>query len=207
MTMAQRLDVTAEVASITATLAARRDPSYEWGMRRTVPSQQPAHAVRVPEIYRTTAEWRRAHKGIEPEEALRLCEALWATGWREERRVAIELIRRDTRLLRIVEWERLARWSGDIDNWEMIDHMAYVTGRRLIEDAALLDSVQALERSDNPWQRRLAVVTLIIAFMKGGVFREELSGMGDRLLKDEHPLVRKAVVWARDRLKKDHQHD
>jgi hypothetical protein len=27
--------------------------------------------------------------------------------------------------------------------------------------------------------------------------------MGDRLQKDKHPLVRRAVVWARDRLRKD----
>jgi 3-methyladenine DNA glycosylase AlkD len=61
--------------------------------------------------------------------------------------------------------------------------------------------------SANPWQRRLALVTLIVAFMKGGVFRDELSSMGDRLEKDEHPLVRRAVVWARDRLRKDHLDD
>ncbi len=36
----QRLGVAAEVASITATLEARRDPAYEAGMRRTVPSTQ-----------------------------------------------------------------------------------------------------------------------------------------------------------------------
>jgi 3-methyladenine DNA glycosylase AlkD len=58
--------------------------------------------------------------------------------------------------------------------------------------------------SENPWQRRLALVTLIVAFMKGAMFRDELTAMADRLQKDKHPLVRRAVVWARDRLKKDH---
>jgi hypothetical protein len=47
-------------------------------------------------------------------------------------------------------------------------------------------------------------VTLIAAFRKGGMFREELAAAADRLQKDPHPLVRRAVVWARDRLKKDH---
>ena len=28
--------------------------------------------------------------------------------------------------------------------------------------------------------------------------------MAERLQKDTHPLVRRAVVWARDRLQKDH---
>jgi len=187
-----------------ATLEARRDPAYEWGMRRTVPSQQPAHATRVPMIYKTAAEWRREHKDVPLEERFDLCEALWATGWREERRVAIELIRRDRKMMEAVGWNRLERWSADIDNWELVDHLSDVTGRLLIADRSLLARAKALTQREQPWQRRLGIVTLIVAFMKGGVFREDLTAMAERLQKDPHALVRRAVVWARDRLKKDH---
>lgn len=205
MTAAAELDLKAEVAAITMALEARRDPSYEWGMRRTVPSLQPSHAVRVPEIYKTAAEWRRAHKAASLEDTLRLCDALWETGWREERRVAIELIRRDRKVMASAGWERLERWSEGIDNWELVDHLAEVTGRMLIDDRSLLAKAEGLTERDHPWQRRLGVVTLIVAFMKGGVYREELSQTAERLQKDPHPLVRRAVVWARDRLRKDHQ--
>jgi 3-methyladenine DNA glycosylase AlkD len=98
----------------------------------------------------------------------------------------------------------LERWSQDLENWEHVDWLAGVTGRMLIADAALLVKAKALESSENPWQRRLGLVTLIVAFMKGGEFREELSAMAGRRKKDPHPLVRRAVAWARDRLKKDH---
>jgi 3-methyladenine DNA glycosylase AlkD len=201
------LDVRAEVAGITAALAARRDPSYEWGMRRTVPSQQPAHATRVPDIRKTGSEWRKAHKGIDVAETFALCDALWDTGWREERLVAIDLIRVAKAARETVGWERLERWSEDIDNWEQVDHLADLTGRLLIADRSLLAQTKALESSENPWQRRLALVTLIVAFMKGAVFREELAAMAERRAKDAHPLVRRAVVWARDWLKKDHLDD
>ena len=201
------LDIQVAVASITAALAARRDPGYEWGMRRTVPSQQPAHATRVPDIRKVASEWRRAHQGVEPAEVLALCDALWATGWREERIVAIALIAGSKPVLATARWDQLEAWSTDIDNWEHVDHLADVTGRLLIADLSLLPRAKALEVSDNPWQRRLALVTLIVAFMKGAVFREELSGMAGRLQKDPHPLVRRAVVWARDRLSKDHLDD
>ena len=204
MTSVTALDISAEVAAITAALAARRDPAYEWGMRRTVPSHHPAHATRVPDIRKTALEWRKAHRGASPEEGLALCEALWATGWREERIVAVSLLEGSKAVMQAVEWERLERWSRGIDNWEHVDHLADVTGRMLIADRTLLGEVKALESSEKPWQRRLALVMLIVAFMKGGVFREELSSMADRLQKDPHPLVRRAVVWARDRLKKDH---
>jgi 3-methyladenine DNA glycosylase AlkD len=204
VTIAPLLDVPAEVAAITASLIARRDPGYEWGMRRTVPSHLPAHATRVPDIRKTASEWRREHRDVPPTDVLALCDALWATGWREERIVAISLISGSKAMLRAVDWDRLERWSGDIDNWEHVDHLADATGRLLIAEPTLLARTQALESSDNPWQRRLALVTLIVAFMKGGVYRDELVAMSDRLQKDRHSLVRRAVVWARDRLKKDH---
>ena len=201
------LNVSAEVSAITAALVARRDPGYEWGMRRTVPSQQPAHATRVPDIRKTASEWCREHRDAAPEAVLAVCDALWATGWREERIVAISLIAGSKALLRAGDWDRLERWSGDIDNWEHVDHLADLTGRLLIADASLLPRTLVLESSDNPWQRRLALVTLIVAFMKGNVYRDELAAMSDRLQTDKHPLVKRAVVWARDRLKKDHLND
>jgi 3-methyladenine DNA glycosylase AlkD len=198
------IDVSFESAAITAALQARRDPAYEWGMRRTVPSQLPAHATRVPDIRKTASEWRKAHRDVPSGEVLALCEALWATGWREERIVAIALIEGSKEVLRAAGWEQMERWSEDLENWEHVDWLAGITGRMLIADRTLLAQTKALESSENPWQRRLALVTLIVAFMKGGVFREELSGMAERRQKDPHPLVRRAVVWARDRLKKDH---
>lgn len=205
MTAPVRLDVRCEAALISAALETRRDLAYEAGMRRTVPSRLPAHATRVPEIRKTASEWRRAHKDVEPEEVFALCDALWATGWREERIAAIALIEGSKPLLAAVDWKRLERWSRDLENWEHVDWLAGVTGRALLRDASLLPNVKALESSDNPWQRRLALVTLIVAFVKGGAFREELSAMAERRAKDPDKLVRRAVVWARDRLKKDHR--
>jgi len=198
------LKISAEVAAISATLEGRRDPAYEQGMRRTVPSGLPAHATRVPDIRKTASEWRRAHRGVSAVEVLALCDALWATGWREERIVAIALIEGSRELVAVVDWPRVERWSRDLENWEHVDWLAGVTGQLLIADRTLLGKAKALESSENPWQRRLALVTLIVAFMKGGVLREELAAMAERRAKDPHPLVRRAVVWARDRLKKDH---
>ena len=199
-----RLDIPEEVAAITAALIARRDPAYEAGMRRTVPSEQPAHATRVPDIRKTASEWRLEHRGADPQDVLALGDALWATHYREERIVAIILAGGSKSILEAVSWDQLDRWALDIDNWEHVDHLAGVTGQMLIADPSLLAQVTRLETSENPWQRRLSLVTLIVAFMKGGIYRAELADMADRLQKDKHPLVRRAVIWARDRLQKDH---
>ena len=205
MTSATRLNLPAEVAAIADALAARHDPGYEWGMRRAVPSQQPAHSTRVPDIRKVASDWRRSHRSVAPDEVLAFCDALWATGWREERIVAISLIGGSKPVLTAVGWPQLERWSADIDNWEHVDLLANVTARLLMAGPSLLPRVEALEVSENPWQRRLALVTLIVAFMKGGGFRDELTAMADRRQKDPHALVRRAVVWARDRLRRDHR--
>jgi 3-methyladenine DNA glycosylase AlkD len=202
-TEVQRLDVDAEARAISATLAARRDPGYEWGMRRTVPSSQPAHATRVPEIRATAAEWRREHRDVDNDDLLRLCDALWATRWREERIVAILLLTRAKPSLTFAEWPRLVEWSRDIDNWEHVDQIAGLTGRMLAAEPHRLPDIEALAGSGSGWQRRLSLVTLIVAFQQGGnVWRAPLQAMAQRLRTDKHPLVKRAVVWAHDRLKK-----
>ena len=60
------LNVAREVAAITAALAARRDSAYEWGMRRMVPSAQPAHATRVPNVRAAARPWRGGRLARDP---------------------------------------------------------------------------------------------------------------------------------------------
>ena len=199
MTTSVLLDAAAEAAEITASLVARADPSYEWGMRRTVPSEQPAHATRVPEVRKVAAAWSREHRGAPAPDVLAVCEALWASGWREERIAAIQLLGRRPAFGQ-VEWGRIERWSREIDNWEHVDNLADVTGRLLQRRPDLLGEVGRIAASDHPWQRRLALVTLIVA-ARDGRWEPELTVLTERLTGDKHPLVRKAVVWAHRELR------
>ncbi len=194
-------DVAGQVEHIQAALAARADPTYEWGMRRTVPSEQPAHAVRVPDIRAVATGWLKERRQEPVEDVMTVAEALWGTGWREERIVAVVMLSRSLRRIDAsAAWSIAERWSADIDNWEHVDHLAGATGALLNAEPGLLKAVHGLEASDNPWQRRLAVVTLIEA-ARGGRWRPELESLADRRQRDAHPLVRKAVVWARRELR------
>jgi 3-methyladenine DNA glycosylase AlkD len=192
-----RINVQAEVAAITAALEARRDPAYEAGMRRTVPSALPAHATRVPAIRKVATEWTRAHKLAGGEELIALCEALWATGWREEMLVAVMLLSRSKEAMELVAWEVIERWSGQIENWELVDNLAGgVTGPLLRERPSLRKEVASLAGSAHSWQRRLAVVTLIEATRKDPSWAPELQGLAAKLRSDRGPTMRKAVAWA-----------
>jgi 3-methyladenine DNA glycosylase AlkD len=198
LTTERPIDVGAEIGSITAALKERIDPSYEWGMRRTVPSQQPAHAVRVPDIRRTASDWSRAHKEAAFDDLLALVEGLWASGWREERIVAIALLARSKAARAQLGWEVIERWSAGIDNWELVDNMALLlTGPMLVARPELQAQVEGFGSSDHVWQRRLAIVTLIEAARDDACWLPRLQAMTERLKGDRGPTMRKAVDWGR----------
>jgi len=156
-------EILREVYGIISALEARKDPSYETGMRRTVPSKQSAHAVRVPEIRKVVSEWLKMHRSWPVEDVMVVAESLWSTAWREERIVAIQLVSRFEDAIDHFDWPMVQRWSAEIDNWEHVDHLADVTGRMLGMQPRLISRVEQMAGVYNPWQRRLALVTMIVA--------------------------------------------
>ena len=203
MTTTASLDLPREQGAIAAALEANVDPSYREGMRRTVPSQQQAHAVRVPVIRKIAAEWSRQHKAASPADILALARSLWRTGWREERIVAMALIGRRQDLVANLDWDLVEEWSASIDNWEHVDNMAsLLSGPILIARPELAPRLEPLITSPHVWQRRLAVVTLIEAARDDPVWLPELRSMTTRLKGDRGPTMRKALDWARRTVEK-----
>jgi 3-methyladenine DNA glycosylase AlkD len=193
-------DLLREVMSIISMLDARKDPEYEAGMRRTVPSAQQAHATRVPEIRKVVSEWLKAHKGVPVSDLMMICEMLWSTGWREERIVAIALAKRHRDAIDEIDWDLIKRWSAAIDNWEHVDHLAELSATLLQRQPRLINRVEQLATSYNPWQRRLALVTMIVAG-RDFAWREALRRFTERMSHDDEPAVKKAVTWARRELR------
>lgn len=80
-----------------------------------------------------------------------------------------------------------------LNNWDFVDLTApKIVGNYLLsyEDNGLL---QKLARSDNLWERRVAIVSTY-ALIKTGRFKETLN-IAEMLLKDTHDLIHKAVGW------------
>jgi 3-methyladenine DNA glycosylase AlkD len=196
------------VAAISSAIAARADPSYEWGMRRTVPSSLPAHATRVSDVRRVASRWLRANRKAKTQDVLAVAEALWSSTWREERIAASMLIGRRRDVLASIDWSLVERWTREVDNWEHIDNLAgAVTSPLLLQHPELLENVRSMSHSDHPWQRRCAVVTLLGAARHDAHLIPDLERMAEHLKTDPHPLVRKAVVWARSVLAKHSQRE
>ncbi|NYF58009.1 DNA alkylation repair protein [Micromonospora purpureochromogenes] len=82
--------------------------------------------------------------------------------------------------------------TGHINNWDLVDSSApYIVGPWLIDkDRRVLDR---LAGSSLVWDRRIAIMATF-AFIKAGDFHWTFR-LSERLLRDPHDLVQKAVGW------------
>jgi 3-methyladenine DNA glycosylase AlkD len=121
---------------------------------------------------------------------------LLASSWHEERLIALLLMveghesgddsRRDQ-----IHRAYLAN-TGQINNWDLVDASAgEIVGSHL--DATNIVLLEHLALSDSLWERRIAIVSTF-HFIKHNEFRPTL-GIAERLLRDTHDLIHKAVGW------------
>ncbi|SIM85803.1 DNA alkylation repair protein [Micromonospora cremea] len=82
--------------------------------------------------------------------------------------------------------------TGRINNWDLVDSSApYIVGPWLIDkDRSILDR---LAESSLVWDRRIAIMATF-AFIRAGDFHWTFR-LSERLLRDPHDLVQKAVGW------------
>lgn len=90
-----------------------------------------------------------------------------------------------------------------IDNWDLVDRAApHVVGRYLADRPR--DVLYELARSENPWERRTAIVSTFFFIRSGDV--DDTFRIAEILVHDEHELVQKAVgSWIREAGKKDEE--
>jgi 3-methyladenine DNA glycosylase AlkD len=185
-----------DVMRVISALEKAKQPAFEKRLRRAVPSSQHLHAVRRPALREIVASWLEDHPDISESDITGLAEALWSTGWREERLIALNLINSDVGVISSLDFDFLRRLALDVDNWELIDQIGRIGGRLLQMRPRLLPRVEAFAASDNPLVRRLGVVTLL----EGAddlTWQGALVAMIDRLKGDPDGQVRKAVERGR----------
>lgn len=82
--------------------------------------------------------------------------------------------------------------TASINNWDLVDLTAYHIVGEFLRDKPK-GVLKKLARSDNLWERRIAIVSTF-AFIKRGDCGQTLS-IARILLKDTHDLIHKAVGW------------
>ena len=180
-------------------LAARGDAAYAQELRRLLPEDELLYGTPLPAIRRVVREWLESRREHPPEYILSVCELLWSTGSREECIAALAIIFFHRPARAMVDFALLEAWSREVESFEVADHLAGLMGRMLETAPRLLGSVRGLANSDRATQRRLALMTLIVA-SRDPAWEPGLAAMVERLENDTEPLVRQAVEKARERL-------
>jgi 3-methyladenine DNA glycosylase AlkD len=83
--------------------------------------------------------------------------------------------------------------AGYVNNWDLVDVTAPILGAYLVGQKDPYPFLQKLSRSKSLWDRRLAII-FTFAFVRAGELDPTIE-TSQRLLKDDHDLIHKAVGW------------
>jgi 3-methyladenine DNA glycosylase AlkD len=83
--------------------------------------------------------------------------------------------------------------AGYVNNWDLVDVTAPILGAYLVGQKDPYPFLEKLSRSKSLWDRRLAII-FTFAFIRAGELDPTIE-ISQRLLKDDHDLIHKAVGW------------
>ena len=83
--------------------------------------------------------------------------------------------------------------AGYVNNWDLVDVTAPILGAYLVGQKDPYPFLEKLSRSKSLWERRLAII-FTFAFIRAGELDPTIE-ISQRLLKDDHDLIHKAVGW------------
>jgi 3-methyladenine DNA glycosylase AlkD len=145
-------------------------------------------SVRVPLIRALVREYR----GMPPVD----CAVLLRSQWHEERLFAllmmVDSFNRGGEALREEIFGLYMSSTAFVNNWDLVDASApHLAGAWLLNRDR--SPLYALARSEDLWERRIAIVATQY-FIRRGDYADTLR-IGEMLLHDSHDLIHKAVGW------------
>ncbi len=170
------------------------------------PTSMKVLGVTTPDTRGVLRELSGKYKGWTEGEWIGLCKALAETGIFECQVVAFEMIGRNNKLLNALVYEDLADLGVNLDNWASVDHYSVgifgvLWGKGVVKD----DHIDRLLRSENHWERRVAVVSTVALNLKSrggtGDTPRTLS-VCERVVDERHDMIQKALSWALRELSK-----
>jgi 3-methyladenine DNA glycosylase AlkD len=135
----------------------------------------------------------RRYRHLSLEEIKRLL----ASGIHEHRFVALDILVARFRRAEDSEREEIVQFylahTNHINNWDLVDASArYIVGEHVRRRPR--DLLDQLAGSSNVWERRIAITSTLALIRHGDI--EDTFRISEKLLRDEHDLIQKAVGWS-----------
>jgi len=156
--------------------------------QKIVPGNQKIYGVKTPVLNELAKKYK--------EHSFALAEELWNSGALEEKIIAIKIMERTgksdpDKLLRSFK-----QFSKQIDNWAVCDGlgMQFLRSITKTHQQEIFALAKKLNRSKDPWQRRLSLV-MVEWYTRKKEVHTEIKQLVKNLENDKEYYVKKAVVW------------
>ncbi|MFA9388161.1 MAG: DNA alkylation repair protein [Prolixibacteraceae bacterium] len=182
------------------------NPSHQEFLKKMVPSQKEVLGIKAPQLRIILTDLKEATQKLSNREKIELAVEWVQTDVHDFGQMAYEFIGFNKTLLAEVTKDDLHRLNHKLDNWASVDAFSvYLHGKAwklgILSDNDLLQLV----KSEDVWQRRIAVVSTIPLNrkVKGQKADPERTFMiCDLVLADYADMVVKALSWALRELSK-----
>jgi 3-methyladenine DNA glycosylase AlkD len=200
------MQISDRVDEVVVTLKDLGNPERVEYMRTMVPTSMECLGVTNPHIKTLLTELKKMHASWTPSQWIAFCKALVARGIFECQVLAYELIGRMRKLLDALTYADLKDLGRNLDNWASVDHYTVgiygvLWGRGVVKDA----HIQALLKSENFWDRRVAVVATVALNLKsrgGKGDTPRTLAVCEQVVDDHQDMIQKALSWALRELSK-----
>lgn len=197
------MNVDREAAALHEALAEAGTAERAEGSKAYLKSPLKFHGVDVPTGRRIARQWARGHREAALDEVCTLAERLWASGWHEDRFLAVMLLNQRAGELSAAQLPLIERMLGEVHTWANLDAVAiWVVGATIDNDPGVLAALPRWAESPNFWVRRAAILAQIPQFRQGAgdldLFERLAAPMFDEgadWARDERFFIRKAIGW------------
>jgi 3-methyladenine DNA glycosylase AlkD len=187
------------LAELDERLAPLVSSDYQASIGVIVPTEATVLGVRVPALRALARELERDWEKPSLDLLIPLMDRICKQPHRERFLIATFMLARvkgfadDPRL-----WEATNRWIDAMIDWEMVDQFASAVAGEIVARAPKQYAKTLLEwtRSDNLWRRRFALICTIPSNHKGRKNPKLAIRVAKPLMRDEEPMVYKAVGFA-----------
>ncbi|MGQ0737818.1 MAG: DNA alkylation repair protein [Bacteroidota bacterium] len=184
-----------QLKEIQQALQHKSDPKLIEFVKRVAPGTEKVYGVKTPYLNELAARYKSY--------SFSLAEELWASGFMEERIIAIKILEKTgktdpVRLLKLFQ-----QFLKGIDSWAVCDGlgMQFLSGIRKTHADKIFALAQKYNRSKNFWQRRLSLV-MVEWYTRMKEYHPEIRRLVKNLEADEEYYVKKAVDWIKQNFAK-----
>lgn len=184
------------IVDIRQELKKRSDPTTKQSGERFFKEPVKLYGVKTALVSKIGAEYFKDIKHLPKQEIFNLCEELWHKGIMEETFIACQWSYRLRRDFTNKDFKLFERWIKKyVTNWAACDTFCNHTMGSFLEMYPIFaKKLRGWAKSKNRWQRRAAVVSLIVPTRKGE-FLPDIFALAEILLEDPDDMVQKGYGW------------